>query len=80
MTDKIINLYVVPNCPYCTQVKNFLSEKKINYTVVDVLADNKKRAREMIEKSGQKTVPVLDIEGVIIVGYKPDAILKAVSN
>jgi len=48
--------------------KNYLSEKNIPYEDIDVSADPAK-AREMIQKSGQRGVPVIDIDGNIIVGF-----------
>lgn len=50
----------------------YMEKRGIPYTEIDVIADNKKYAKEMIVKSGQKSVPVTEIEGEIIVGYQPD--------
>ena len=62
---KKIIIYTIPNCPHCEKVKNFLKERDILFEEIDVLK-NKTFAREMIIKSGQKNVPVLDIDGKII--------------
>jgi glutaredoxin len=59
-------------------VKEYLKEKKIKYTEYDVSSDEEK-AHEMIEKSKQMGVPVIDINGKIIIGFdkpKIDAALK----
>ena len=48
--------------------KDYLSEKNIPFEDVDVSADPA-RAREMIQKSGQRGVPVIDIDGNIIIGF-----------
>ena len=69
-------VYSTPTCPYCHSAKDFLKENKIEYEDVDVSKDQS-RAQEMIEKSGQMGVPVLDIGGTIIVGYDKAAIKKA---
>lgn len=73
--QKNITIYSTPSCPYCHQVKDYLKEKKIAFTDFDVAADSAK-AQEMIDKSGQMGVPVLDIEGKIIVGFDQGAINK----
>jgi glutaredoxin 3 len=74
MAKKVL-IYTTPTCPFCHQAKDYLTEKKIVFTNYDVTADNDK-AQEMIDKSGQMGVPVLDIEGKIIVGFDREAIDK----
>jgi len=69
-------VYSTPSCPYCHAAKEFLKENKIEYKDIDVSKEQDK-AQEMIEKSGQMGVPVLDIDGTIIVGFDKDAIKKA---
>ena len=63
-----IKVYSTPTCPYCVQVKDFLKEKGQEFEEIDVAADPK-AAQEMIDKSGQMGVPVVDIDGEIIIGY-----------
>ena len=65
--SKII-VYGTTACPYCVLAKKYLDEKKVEYEYVDVSID-KERAKEMIEKSGQMGVPVLEVNGTIIVGF-----------
>lgn len=69
-------VYSTQTCPYCHAAKDFLKENKIEFQDIDVSKDQAK-AQEMIEKSGQMGVPVLDINGTIIVGYDKEAIKKA---
>ena len=69
-------IYSTPTCPYCQASKEFLKENKIEYKEIDVSKDQA-AAQEMIEKSGQMGVPVIDIDGTIIVGYDKEAIKKA---
>ncbi|VVB81670.1 putative Thioredoxin [uncultured archaeon] len=69
-------VYSTPSCPYCTAAKEFLTENKIDFEVIDVSKDQSK-AQEMIEKSGQMGVPVIDINGTIIVGFDKEAVKKA---
>lgn len=61
-------VYSTPTCPFCNQLKAFLDENKVEYTNIDVSADQEK-AQEMIQKSGQMGVPVSDIDGEIIIGF-----------
>jgi glutaredoxin 3 len=65
--EKII-VYSTQTCPYCVMVKEFLKEKKVEFEDVDVGEDHS-RANEMVEKSGQMGVPVVDIGGKIIIGF-----------
>lgn len=69
--QKPVIIYSTPTCPYCTMAKNFFDKNGVAYTYVDVSVDEKS-AREMIEKSNQMGVPVVDIGGTIVVGYRPD--------
>jgi len=75
MAQKKVLIYSTPTCPFCHQAKDYLTEKKIIFTNYDVSSDNDK-AQEMIDKSGQMGVPVLDIEGKIIIGFDRPAIDK----
>ncbi len=68
-----IKVYSTPSCPWCTVAKNYLSSKKIQFEEVDV-SRNREAALEMVQKSGQRGVPVLDINGKIVVGFDQAAI------
>lgn len=68
-----ILLYTTPTCPYCKLVKDFLKDKGATYTEVDV-ANDAEAANEMVKKSGQMGVPVLEINGEVIVGWNQAAI------
>ncbi len=61
-------VYSTPTCPYCVMAKDYLKEKNVPFEDVDV-SNNPARAREMIEKSGQRGVPVIDVDGTIIIGF-----------
>lgn len=74
-----LKIYTTPTCPWCKKTKEFLKQNKIKYTEVDV-SSNQKAAQEMVKKSGQSGVPVLDIGRKIIVGFDPDKIKKAVGK
>jgi glutaredoxin-like YruB-family protein len=71
---KNIETYTSPTCPFCHQAKAYLNAHNIKYTDFDVT--DPKNAQAMIDKSGQMGVPVIDIEGKIIVGFDKAAIDK----
>ena len=63
-----ITIYSTPTCSWCQAAKDYLHQREIEFEDVDVSADMG-RAMEMVEKSGQQGVPVIDIDGEIIVGF-----------
>ncbi len=72
-----VRIFTTTNCPACNAVKRFLKNKNIQFKEIDV-EDDIDAAREMIEISGQMAVPVLDMNGKIIVGFNRDAIESAI--
>ena len=72
---KKVIIYSTATWPWCTKVKDYLDSKSVSSEVHNVSEDRDK-AMEMIEKSGQQGVPVLDIEGDIVVGFDQDKIDK----
>lgn len=75
MANKV-TVYSTPTCPFCIRAKQFLKESKIQFEDIDVSSDQTK-AQEMIERSGQMGVPVIDIDGTIVVGFDKDKIKEA---
>jgi glutaredoxin-like YruB-family protein len=71
-----VKVYSTPTCPWCHRAKEFLKELKVEFEEINV-AENKEAAQEMVEKSGQRGVPVIEIDGEIIIGFNPDEIKKA---
>ena len=65
---KKVFIYSTTTWPWCTKVKDYLDSKNVSYEDYNVGKDHEK-AMEMIKKSGQQGVPVLDIEGHIVVGF-----------
>jgi glutaredoxin-like YruB-family protein len=63
-----IIIYSTPTCSWCQAAKDYLYAREIEFDDVDVSSDMV-RAMEMVEKSGQQGVPVIDIDGEIIVGF-----------
>ena len=71
-------VYSTTTCPFCVMVKDWLKGKNVKYEDFNVGTDHNK-AKEMMEKSGQMGVPVIDIEGEVIIGFdkpKLEAALK----
>lgn len=68
--EKVVKVYSTPTCPWCKKVKSFLGENGITYQDLNVAADKKARD-EMIKKSDQMGVPVLEIDGDIVIGFNP---------
>ena len=73
-----VKVYSTPMCPWCHRAKEYLREKKIEFEDIDV-SSNQQAAQEMIKKSGQMGVPVLDIDGKIIIGFNVGAINDALN-
>lgn len=65
---KNITIYSTPSCHFCHMAKEYLTEKNIPYTDINVAEDAEKR-QEMITMSGQMGVPVIRIENDVIVGF-----------
>ena len=68
-----IKVYSTPTCPYCSMLKEFLRRNNIEFEEIDVAA-NRDAAVEMIAKSGQMGVPVIDIDGTVVIGFNEAAI------
>ena len=71
--DKKVTVYSTPTCPFCIRAKQYLKENNIQFTEIDVSEEHEK-AQEMINKSGQMGVPVIEIDGQIIVGFDKEKI------
>lgn len=72
----IVKIYTTPICPWCAKTKEFLRENKIKFKEIDVASD-KKAAKEIINKSGQTSVPVIDVGGELILGFDESRLKKA---
>ena len=67
-TDKHVTIYSTPTCHFCKMAKDFFAEKNIQYTGYDVASDAARRD-EMIKMTGQLGVPVIVIDGAVMVGF-----------
>ncbi|NLK95600.1 MAG: glutaredoxin family protein [Clostridiales bacterium] len=74
----MIKVFSTTTCPWCVKAKNYLKSKNIEFQDFNVSEDMAAR-EEMVQKSKQMGVPVLDINGTIIVGFDKPAIDKALS-
>ncbi len=68
-----ITIYTTPICMYCKMTKEFFKERNIAYKEKDVSGDQT-AVEEMIKKSGQMGVPVIDIDGKILVGFDKEGL------
>jgi glutaredoxin-like YruB-family protein len=71
-----VTVYSTSICPYCDKAKDFLKKNRIKFREIDVNKD-KNAAVEMIKKSGQNGVPVIDIDGEIITGFDEKKLKQA---
>ena len=70
-----VKIYSTLTCPYCTTLKEFLKERGVEFEEIDVSQDEK-AMKEMVEKTGQMGVPVMDIDGEIVIGFDRGKIIK----
>lgn len=73
---KKVTVYSTSTCPFCVRAKQFLKDNFVQFDDIDV-SENQEKAQEMIKKSGQMGVPVIEIDGGIIVGFDKDKIKEA---
>ena len=66
--EKHVTIYSTPTCHFCKLAKEFFAEKNIPFTGYDVSVDAAKR-EEMIQMTGQLGVPVIVIDGEIMIGF-----------
>jgi glutaredoxin 3 len=71
-----ISLYTTPSCTYCRKAKDWFRQNNIRFSEYDVSRDQRK-ADEMVRKSGQMGVPVIDVNGRVIVGFNQPEIERA---
>jgi len=75
----MVKIYSTPTCPYCVMVKDYFKKLGVEYQDFDVSIDEKAR-EELVAKSHQMGVPVIDIDGAIIVGFNRPEIDKALAK
>ena len=72
---KKIRIFSTPICPYCITLKQFLKQHDFKFEDIDVSKDEK-ALEEMIQKSGQMGVPVVEIGEDLIVGFDKEKIVN----
>jgi len=75
----MIKIYTTTTCPYCVMAKDYFKEKKVNYEEYNV-AEDRSAYEEMLKKSNQMGVPVIDIDDIIIIGFNRTEIDKALKK
>ncbi len=68
MAEKKVVIYSTPTWPFCRRAKQPLQEKGIKFIDYDV-AQDKEKAREMVKISGQMGVPVILVDGQMVIGF-----------
>ena len=74
-----VTIYTTPTCGYCKVAKDFFRTQHVPFTEYNVASDPSK-ADEMVRKSDQMGVPVIDVHGKIIVGFNKPEIEKALKR
>lgn len=68
-----ITVYSTPVCPYCQMAKDYLKEKKLEFSEINVATDTE-AAKKMIAETNQMGVPVIEIDGNFVVGFDKEKI------
>jgi len=72
---KTVKVFTTPVCPYCYTLKEFLKAKGIKFQDIDISKDEKAR-EELIQKTGKMEVPILEIEGELVIGFDKTKIVN----
>lgn len=75
----MITIYTTPTCVYCKVAKEYFQKENLDYREIDVVTDDAAR-EEMVEKSGQMGVPVIDVNGTILVGFNKKELEEALGK
>lgn len=70
-----VRIYSTPICPFCKRAKEFFKKHNVEYEDINV-AENQKARDKMVEKSGQMSVPVIEVGDKIIVGFDEQELRK----
>ena len=74
-----VKIYTTPTCSWCKKAKDLMKKNNITFTEVSV-AGNQEATQEMMKKSSQMGVPVIEIDGKIIVGYAENELKLFLKN
>jgi glutaredoxin 3 len=70
-----IRLFIKPYCPWCHKAQRWFDDRGIQHETLDVIADSKAMT-EMVNLSGQRLAPVIDVDGKILADFGPDELAK----
>ncbi len=70
-----IRLFIKPYCPWCHKAVAWLDARGVQYEKLDVITDSKAMT-EMVNLSGQRLAPVIDVDGKILADFGPDELAK----
>jgi glutaredoxin 3 len=73
-----VKVYSSSTCPHCQHAKKFLQNNNVDFEDFDVTS-NREKLEEIMEKSGQMGVPVIDVNGKIIIGFDETELRKALN-
>jgi glutaredoxin-like YruB-family protein len=74
----MVKIYSTDWCPWCVKAKKYFNSKNIEFTEL-IVADDKENREEVFKVSGQRSVPVIDINGEIVVGFDREKIDKVLN-
>ncbi|HUV07279.1 MAG TPA: glutaredoxin domain-containing protein [Spirochaetia bacterium] len=74
-----VSVYSTPTCTFCTKVKEYLQQRQIKFVDYDVSRDQRK-GEEMVHKSRQTGVPVIDFNGQIVVGFDKNRLDRLIAQ
>jgi glutaredoxin 3 len=71
-----VTVYSSPQCPACEKAKHFLEENKVEFDVIDV-SEDREAAIDVVNKTGQMSIPIIKIDDEYLVGFNKDALRAA---
>ena len=74
-----IKIYTTIHCPYCRMAKEYFEKRNIEFEEIDV-SNDEAAAERMMEISGQMGVPVIEVNGKIIIGFNKPKIKMLISQ
>lgn len=79
MANKDIKVYSTMTCPWCRKAKDYFKENNIQFQDINV-SDDKEKLQEMVTLSGQRGVPVIVVDGSVIIGFNQSKIEKLLAE
>ena len=69
----MVTIYSTPTCVYCKSLKEYLNQNNVQFQEIDV-SKNEKELEKMVQISGQMGVPVVEIDGNVVIGFDKEKI------